>query len=484
MTEGFKKFSKRIRLEALIKCIVGALSAALFAVAVFIAAVKLARLDIGQLAVLWYLLVGVGACAATFGVLWLILYPSDKMVAKRIDESLGFSERAQSYVEFLGSDADVAVVQREDTNEKLLAAPLSLVKPKRVVVTAIALIMSLSLFVGSLVIPAVAEDEIGEGEVEEPVDEEQKLLWIEKIKALISRVKQDGLTPSLEESVVNDLEGLVSAIEATDKKSVIKAAAIAAVMSIDKALDEINTAAKLGAELQKAFDERVVDFGEALYSMVGSDSKKKLTAISRFLKSATQDDARILSNDFEAGIRNSGVGLEDTLCAALMMLAADMSKMTAADDYGELDGSISAASAVMSEVLLFQRVNRDTTNYVISELKKMFEITEEDLIDSDTDDSELGTGETDPVDPDDEEKDQGPQQGGAAGGELLYGSDEEIFDYKRGEYVKYGEVFNDYYKIIIEITQDEDMDPNLKAALLKYFSNLANGLQTENKEQN
>ena len=72
--------------------------------------------------------------------------------------------------------------------------------------------------------------------------------------------------------------------------------------------------------------------------------------------------------------------------------------------------------------------------------------------------------------------------GGLGTGEMIFGSDDIIFDPNRGEYVPYGEVIKDYYARITELLVDGNLSPELEEALNDYFAILFNGsVNKENK---
>ena len=69
-----------------------------------------------------------------------------------------------------------------------------------------------------------------------------------------------------------------------------------------------------------------------------------------------------------------------------------------------------------------------------------------------------------PVDP------NGSGSGGGGSGNILYGSDDFVFDPDSGELVQYGEILNESYARVIEqLRERENMPEELRASIYKYF---------------
>lgn len=123
--QGFRKFEKKFQRYALIKSAVFGLSCGIFAVSALWLVLKLRAVTFG---VIWYILIGLGVAAATFGLCWLVCRPTEKKVAKKLDKDLRFGEKAQTMVEFQASQEDMARLQRTDADARLAVTPTKAVE--------------------------------------------------------------------------------------------------------------------------------------------------------------------------------------------------------------------------------------------------------------------------------------------------------------------------------------------------------------------
>ena len=83
----------------------------------------------------------------------------------------------------------------------------------------------------------------------------------------------------------------------------------------------------------------------------------------------------------------------------------------------------------------------------------------------------------DPGDPD--SGDGEDHRGGYGDGELEFGGDDMIFDPATGEYVKYGDLIAEYYRLMQEYLESADLTPEQKATVQNYFGILLSGSKTE-----
>jgi len=110
-------------------------------------------------------------------------------------------------------------------------------------------------------------------------------------------------------------------------------------------------------------------------------------------------------------------------------------------------------------------------NYVAITLGKKDFI---DLLEVATKKSTL-TGETD----DDDDNDDPLQDGGIGSGDIVYGSDDQIYDPDTNENVKYGSVINEYYAKITEKLLDGNVSEELEKYISDYFASLYDGTEKD-----
>ena len=125
MGKGFSKFKHKLRLGAAIRSVVFGLSLGGITVAAFWLIAKLTAQDPDFIT---FALYG-GAIALTGAVtMLLILLPTGKRIARRVDKHLALGEKTQTMLAFRKDQSPMAILQREDTDRILLNTPKRRVK--------------------------------------------------------------------------------------------------------------------------------------------------------------------------------------------------------------------------------------------------------------------------------------------------------------------------------------------------------------------
>ena len=118
--DGFGRFKKKLRRNAWIKSLLFGVSCGLLAAAGIIIYQKMTTVS-PQL--LLYLPIGAGVALLTGLLAFLVLRPSIKKIARRLDNELMLGEKVQTMLEYQDSQEDMLILQREDANEKLMNQP-------------------------------------------------------------------------------------------------------------------------------------------------------------------------------------------------------------------------------------------------------------------------------------------------------------------------------------------------------------------------
>ena len=137
------------------------------------------------------------------------------------------------------------------------------------------------------------------------------------------------------------------------------------------------------------------------------------------------------------------------------------------------------AEEALDAALYIQATNEEVEDDTIYTLLSIFGIKASEVPEHIFNDPDDPRGEED-YEPEDD-----PDQihaGGLGSGEMIFGSDDTIYDPDREAYVTYGEVIGDYYARISELLVDGNLPAELQNALSDYFAILFNG--SENKENN
>ncbi len=117
MKEEFKKFSKKILLEHLIKALILGISLGAIFTALIFGAFKLIGID---LFFIFYILIFLGASIIFVCLVYFNHQPDEKSIAKRLDETYHLKEKTQTMVEYPSNDNEILIKQKEDTKLSLL----------------------------------------------------------------------------------------------------------------------------------------------------------------------------------------------------------------------------------------------------------------------------------------------------------------------------------------------------------------------------
>jgi hypothetical protein len=135
------------------------------------------------------------------------------------------------------------------------------------------------------------------------------------------------------------------------------------------------------------------------------------------------------------------------------------------------------AEETLNAALYIQTTNEEVEDDTIYTLLSIFGIKVSEVPDHVFNDPDDPRGEGDYEQNDDLDKIHG---GGLGSGDMIFGSDDTIYDPEKNTYVTYGEVLDRYYARITDMLVDGNLAPELEEALSDYFAILFNG--SENKE--
>ena len=152
MSINFEKLKAKIRLGAIVRFLalglaLGALTAAGIAIAQ-----KLAALSPDLL-----LCVGAGAGVAVIviAIVFLVAFPTEKRVAKRLDDQLSLNEKVQTMLAFEGEGGDMLALQRADANVSLSAISVSELKIKKIWIYITALAVAAAILLAGFLVPNI-----------------------------------------------------------------------------------------------------------------------------------------------------------------------------------------------------------------------------------------------------------------------------------------------------------------------------------------
>lgn len=479
MNQGFYKFKKRLLLFAYLKASALGL---LFGALAFCTLFVLEKRDLISLGIIPIAAISLGAFALGFGLLLLLIYPTDKKVAVLLDDTFLLGESVRTMLAFKDERGVIIDVQRTTTAMRLDGISPKGLRLKRLWTLILCITLSAALLCTAFVVPAVAEPP-----EEDPIVDDYEKDWrIASLRALIQRVEADKFADGqMKEKFITELEGLISAVSATNKEMVMKLAAVAAVVAVDDAYRYHNTAQTLGEELSSLNEPLLKALGAALSKLDRSDVEDALADIADALGDSSEEDKLSTFNDvFSAALRRCTVkNTTEELYVAVVAFSNSL-KTIADSSPANLSSAISDAAEELadsaSDALLLQKDNDNLYTAVRDELVSIFGITESDLEGTDVTLPEDSTqGElTPPEEEEEEEKDPTNSSGGYGVGENLVGSDDLVYDPNTGEYRKYAEILNDYYDKYDSVR--DEMDDELEDEVADYFDKLSTPENTNN----
>ncbi len=470
MGKGFSKFKRRLSVGAVLRAVVFGLSLGLVA---FAALWLRDKLTAAETEFLSYALCAAAVAAVGFGIMMLLLLPTGKRVAKRVDAHLSLGEKTQTMLAFRKDPSPMAALQREDTDRILRETPVRKVKGVCTWLFILLPVVAVLAFTGTVLVPAKEPPE------PPPVVENSFAItpWqTQALKDLIQRVKTSDMEEEPKEATVKQLESLLVKLGSIRKEPAMKEAVVACVEGIHAVVSDHNTYDAIAAAMLASPSDTVADLGGAIDSLrallVGEWMNQTQSAIL---------DRTVAATDLATGITRSltlsGVNSENEVHIALLAFTVKLAAVSDPADEDGLKALFSEAEEALNSALYIQAVNEEVEDETIYTLLSIFGIKASELPEHIFNDPDDPRREED-YEPEDD-LDQ-IHAGGLGSGEMIFGSDDTIYDPDLDAYVTYGEVIGGYYAKISELLVDGNLPPELEEALGDYFAILFNG--SENKE--
>ncbi len=487
MQESYNKFKKRIILESLIKCIIIGFSIGLICFSASLIYIKVRGIEFR---IIYLVLASLILMLITTCLLFLILKPSEKKIAIRIDNDLNLKEKVQTMVEYKDKEGFMINIQREDTLRILSNTHISKLTLKLGVFLITLFAVSVVTCVTAIAVPANIDNTVCTSHVDNDNDGYCDICneelnkdpdytadnWTElMIKQLIERVKNATFNETLKSKYLILLEQLLVDIKAVDKESEMKKIVYALIAEVKLELDKVNTNNEIYSVLKESDTSIVVNIAESINYLNIENTEiyfgNFLTLISGVGAAITE-----LDNSFGQLLRSSKVDKEDELYIAIYNFATKLNecKELAAnqDSYSEevneaVKTVIKTYSSDIISVLNKQLQNKVVEQDIIKTLEDVFGVEDLDLNNNPGEDPDK-----DPSNPnqsgDDDKKPNTSNQGGLGTGEVIFGSDETFFDPEKGM-TEYGEVITDYYGDIFAKFNEGTLPEELKQYFEKYF---------------
>lgn len=511
MGEGFNKKKRKFLQAAIVKSVVCGLSFGLLAFGIVFAALKLTGAVNGG--VLYAVIAAIGAVLIGGGAAFLLLKPSDKKVALELDNRYGLNEKVQSALAFSGYDGAVIEMLQSDTDEILLSLPKLKFEFKRVWQFFLIGIVSVAVAGVGIGLPAklplAEEGGGGEGETINPTaqfvfTEDQ----MDALQEIIDNVNGSRLNQTLKAETEAELNKLMNNLMFAEYNSEMIEYVGFATSGVDKIIKQPLTykaiANALGSSGQNELAKMIADGVQTAYTkvaitnytsveqfyadrvtIVGQTIDEDLSAYFEYLSAADSssgsdpddgDEGNTVIGvvektftDIYLALNLSGADDEDGLRTVLFDFAKGLAQN------GALNNDTSFIFDVKFKAELSEHAYRlAVTKYVTNRIREIFKLeipSDENFVPTYSKEPNLGDSSDEPI------------QGGYGKGDMLYGSDDAVFDPISGEYRKYGEIFNDYYAAVEALLRNGTLTEEQQAVIRAYFEILMSGIKEQEPQE-
>ena len=226
MGKGFSKFKRKLRVGALVRAFVLGLSLGTVTASALWLKDKMTATEPDFLTYGFY--AGVAAAVA-FLVASILLLPTQKRVAKRIDRHLSLGEKVQTMVVFSKDPSEMAALQRADTERILSETPKRRVKGACTWLFVLLPVIACMALGGTVLVPAK------EPPAPLPVIESNFYMtpWQEQaLKDLIEKVKTSDMEEMPKEGTVKQLQSLLIKLRSIRKEPAMREAVISSVLML------------------------------------------------------------------------------------------------------------------------------------------------------------------------------------------------------------------------------------------------------------
>ncbi len=468
MGKTFRQFKRKAVCGAILRAVLGGLSLGALVMA---ACWLTAKWTLSEIHLLRFALIGAVPGVLLAAILGIILYPTDRRLAKKLDRDLSLGERAQTMVAFRGDSSPMAALQRADTEEHLQNAPRRRVKGTATWVFVAAPVVAVLCMAGTVIAPAKEPD------APPPVVDNSWYLDAfrqAKLEQLIVEVAASDMEEEVRDETVRLLENLLNRLKTVRKESVMQDEVVKTILAIHDTVSEHNIYDVITDAMENVPSDPIRRLGAALFTLKPLLINEQLKSIRDALAPAGREaEASHMALAIRQALALSGTPEDYRLRVALAALADRLDAITEETAESDLDGFYTEAETLLVEALLPETVNETVAYNTVITLKSIFGIPEsalpEGLLDKPYDPAE--EGEYDPEDSDDEHNDSG----GLGSGEVLFGSNDTIYDPDAGAYVTYGEVLRRYHATVLELIGGGNLPPELEDMLHDYFAKLSDG---------
>ncbi len=447
------------------------------------------------------------AGGASAVILWLLFFlllrPQDARLAKRLDREFELKERLQTMLEFRNASGAMNELQRRDANEALHAVPLGHFKYKRAWIYLSAFLLSASVLATSFVFYPPAEETKPPEKPEIPFEVED--IQLDALKELIESVRTSEMASPYRENVVAILERLLADIPGATTVSKKNELVLTAMEEILEETDASSAAVELidalwqneqpgTKSLAKMLNyyvwprnnpwDKFEKSKNDLHNILLHEDHGNESANADKMFTETRQALTAISAEITTSLIGAKVPQEDPLFLHLTRLSsANETNPDGTRLYGlgtmaeklesydaierELEGTLSILGAEIFHALEGHAANTNTGEGAVTKLASLFgcalpRFERPNLYDASTGD---GSGDS-----------TGPS-GSIGGGDIIFGSDDIVYDPVSGQYVEYGKIIAEYNRLMLGKLQSGNYSEEERIAIEKYFAILYGGFQ-------
>lgn len=422
------------------------------------------------------LLSGAAALILSFAIAFIILYPRDKHLARRLDNELSLGEKTQTMLEFQNDESDMASIQRNDTNARLLSLPTNALKQRNIWINLVAPILAVAILLPAILIPLKA-DTTPPPYVEPDVEATawQKTAVIE----LIEYVESSSLEATPKAEVLEQLNALLVSLDTPRPESELRAYVISIILHVSRSIDSANTYNDIALGMLETENEYIKNLAAAIGSLSPVTIKQELDLIKSKI---TRTEMESFSDELNKALNPLVTTEDDVLLPALMTLAKRYGEIAAemgsySDQWfnSNISAALDTAYDSMSPEILIQFDNENVRKYVIIRLMNIFGITEDELPEEVRNSFSEDEDFDDDFKYDDDDKDDQLNSGGYGDADQIFGSNDTIYDPETNTHVSYGQILNAYYAKVKEQLMAGGTTDSLAEFIDAYFSSLYDG---------
>ncbi len=469
MDNGFKKFKRKIRAGAVLRSVLAGFSLGLIAVAALWLVAKLTAADPDFMR---FGLIGGGVALVSFVIFLIFQLPTDRRLAKRLDNKLELHEKVQTMIAFRGDNSEMVQLQREDTQRILMQTPGKKARSKSAWLVTILPVLACICLAVTFIVPAKG--------VEPPPAPVETWLMTDvteqSLKDLIKYVESSGMQNVPKGQIVSELQSLLSKLKTVTKKTDMQQTVVSSITKIHAYALPCHIHVNSVKALKSSTNDVLVKLGSGINGMnYGLLTTAVQTEMFAALKVENkQEVAGTLAGGIELAVDHSKEAADHPLAAALLQTAQMLRTVT--DDMTE-----EAVKELLSDIdqdvlaLALKQPIIDVTveQYTINQLMYIFSIPQTMIPQEILDSFETGTIDGETSDGKDDEDHPTTGSGGRGDGEFEVGSDDMIFDPNSGELgqkVVYGQVIRDYSPVFDELMREGDVPEDLAEMANKYIS--------------